>query len=1764
MKSESRFRCFFSAVFLFVACVVSGQVTFDLDLGVRGVDIGARHYGIFFEEINHAGDGGLYAELIHNRSFEDNDGNPDKWWTVGGAEMTLVSEDLLNEAQEWALQVVMTTDGDGVRNEGFWGINVVNGQRYKLSFWVKGVPSYKGVLTAQLQTEAGVVLGSTDIDVDLSDEWVKLTAEIVATGDDTAGWFSLTGSTGGTIELDVVSLFPPTFKDRENGCREDLAQLLADMSPAFMRFPGGCLVEGYYSDGNTNRFEWKKTIGPIEERPGHWNINWGYRMSDGFGFHEMLQLAEDLGAEPLFVVNIGIGHNWYEEYTEIDEFIEEALDAIEYCNGDTTTTWGRIRAANGHPEPFNLRLLEIGNENYNYYSDSNSDQSDHYAERYEQFRAAIRAKYPEVTLIGNVESWSTDTPSWRNGYQVDVVDEHYYRYPSWFVNMYNKYDSYNRSNYKIYVGEYAVTSDYGTYGNLNAALGEAVYMLGMENNADVCVMGSYAPIFVNENNYNWRPDMIRFNSYMSYGTPSYHVQQLFPNNVGKQNVTWTESGNVKSADNLRVGLSTWSTAAYFDNLKVTDGDGNVIASDDFTDGSLSLWTGGSAGTWSVSDGALYQMNRSMQGSILVYDTAVGENYTIELEATKMSGSEGFLIAFNYVDDDNFVWWNLGGWSNSAHGIEVCSDGSKSTVASVSGYLETYHTYAIKIVVAGTKVKCYLDGELVHSVSLPSSRNVYASANIDDDEGVLYLKFVNPSETAQTVTVNVANGSVSGGSVTVMSGATGYEENTTDDPYNVLPVESDLSVSGTRFEYEVSAYSLNILRLNVSDVTIVESEAAELPEPIVKYSFEGATLADDSGLYAAETVGDAAVVTMDDGNKALFTGKGSETAYLDLGTAMPEVVFAGVDGDYSVSVDIAVPTGALQSEYTWAYSIVAGTYNYIGLYEGPENTYWYVTTNTASGYNDLTLSGGLGYDVWHNVTFVCSDGTGLMYVDGRVVKELDVELLLSDLSTDVDGAYIGRSPHNTSELMTGTYFDNFAVYDCALSAEQVSLLYDQTCGLSVGSSEVTLDEDADQISVMMKVFGYLHASVDLPSQTDNGTSVVWEFEPADGSSDYVVLSSGELTVNKLPEDGVLEVGVIKAVLGDTGYLEISTTVRLAPDDDRYGYLYCYMNSGSEITNFALGSKEDKGKVFNELIGGDEIFDTEELAAIEHGTRDAFIGRGEGEYQYFITTTDMSNATSGVWYNYGIDLIRSCDLIHWESTTFDFREGKSIFSDATAATGVYDSNEEYALINRVWAPQFIYDSSAECYLVYYSMLSDNEGDDYDKIYYSYSDVDFCTLTQPRVLFDPGFAVIDADIVYNPYDGLYHLFYKREGASESERGIYEATSSKLVGGSWTDVLHVTNEGTALVEGSSAIRRINEDVYNLYYMRYSDGSAYKYCELDHLGLNPSYASALDGTGDFQHGSFMTLTEEEYTMLQAWSDVKNYIPTVEELEAESGSAVFSAALEKADEALALTSVSELAVALPEAYEVLTGSYWDYIEDLALNTDEGEWLDLTFLLVNPDFADGSDGWSGTSFTQALSGVAEFYNKGYNTYQILNPMPAGRYVLQCQGFYRYGSIDNAYAAHENGTEELLAKLYLNDSTASFMSLFDESAPYTYSPYTYPDGVWGADEAFNVDGSYSGNEVYCTLEEKGALKVGLSKASTITYDWNCFDNFKLYYIGGGSATAIREVSSPAVSESSVVDVYGISGVLLRSGVAVGEALKGLPRGIYIVGGRKFVVE
>ena len=801
----------------------SAQVDINIDINNKGPKISPTHYGIFFEDINHAADGGLYAELIQNRSMEDSETQPVHWNAVHNSQsksvIELTAEDPLNGAHQKSLRVMITAADEqnlaGVQNDGYWGINVVKGREYKLSFWAKSDKKYKGVLKALLRSQGEVrFLGEVNIPVKLNEKWQKFTTVIKATGNDPKAVFELLANTPGTFQLDVVSLFPPTFKGRENGMRPDLAHMLADMKPKFMRFPGGCFVEGQQSPENA--FRWERTIGPIEERPGHKNVNWGYRTTDGIGFHEYLQLAEDLGARPLYVVNVGIWHGGYTPLDSLQSWIDECMNALEYANGDITTKYGAMRAKNGHPEPFNIEYLEIGNENYNFHLDTNRDQSINYPERYKMFYDAIKAKYPNMVCIGNVESWGTDNPSWRNDYPVEMVDEHYYRNPQWFAERFHKYDNYDRNRYKVYVGEYAVTSQFGKVGNLNAALGEAVYMMGMENNSDVVPLNSYAPIFVNENNVAWAPDMIRFNSERCMGTPSYYVQKLFPNNIGTRviNTTWTEKIPQKPATNevskpVHLGLATWATnVTYKDPQYIVGGKTTKLTE-------LSKWQT-VKGTWRGRDNEINQRSRLDPAMLISPETFTDKKYTYKVKALKHNGNEGFLLMFGYADEDHYNWFNIGGWGNTQNNIEQGNGGGRIQLHRGTQFkVEDERWYDLQVDVDGDSITCFIDGKLECAGRLRQSmmKGVFASTTLDENTNELIIKVVNTGWGAVPGTIYLQNCKVQSATLERLSSENGTDENTMDNPTKIIPRTDDVHIAqqGEKMLIAIPSYSINIIR-----------------------------------------------------------------------------------------------------------------------------------------------------------------------------------------------------------------------------------------------------------------------------------------------------------------------------------------------------------------------------------------------------------------------------------------------------------------------------------------------------------------------------------------------------------------------------------------------------------------------------------------------------------------------------------------------------------------------------------------------------------------------------------------------------------------------------------------------------------------------------------------------------------------------------------------------------------------------------------------
>ena len=809
-------RQFLLSAVLASAMAASAQVTINVDASNPGIKVSPNLYGIFFEDINHAADGGLYAELISNRSFEDSDKEIPTWKTKSqeGAKISaqLVNKNLLNQAQGKALQLTLAASPKAtvsLINEGFWGINAVQGRTYKLSFWAKG--SYKGGLKARLTNGKGnKVYAETILNAKIGKKWTKYTAEFTANANDAKAQFELVADGKGTIVLDVVSLFPPTFKNRENGLRPDLAQLLYNIHPKFVRFPGGCYVEGQESPENA--FHWEKTIGPIEERPGHKNVNWRYRTSDGMGFDEYLQLAEDLNAKPLYVVNVGLWHGGLTPVDSIQPWIDECLNALEYANGPVTSKYGALRAKNGHPEPYNIEYLEIGNENN---QPSPAQQSDHYYERFKKFKDAVLAKYPKMHLIGNVVAWGDDNPKWHSNESVELLDEHYYRNPAWFAENFNKYDTYDRKGSEIYVGEYAVTQGFGNMGSLDAALGEAVYMMGIENNSDIVTMASYAPIFANLNNRMWAPDMIQYTSDKVFGTPSYYVQNVMANNIGtrvlpvRQDSPYKyDQAKVKPAT-CRVGMGTWGTQVSFQDQGYSDDKGNALPM------TLQLLPTDIHGKWQTgTDGIIKQTSNEESCIRLNPGEITSDGYIYKVRAKKDAGNEGFLIVFNYVDKKNYCWLNLGGWNNTQHGIEQIVNGSKAQVATTPGKVETGKWYDIELKVVGDSIFAKMDGKEIFATKLKGNTlpGIFSTATLDENTGEVILKIANTSTESTTAKVVLQGKDIKDGKLIRLSAKDGLEENTIDNPTNIYPVESFITTSKNGAEVEIPANSLNILRL----------------------------------------------------------------------------------------------------------------------------------------------------------------------------------------------------------------------------------------------------------------------------------------------------------------------------------------------------------------------------------------------------------------------------------------------------------------------------------------------------------------------------------------------------------------------------------------------------------------------------------------------------------------------------------------------------------------------------------------------------------------------------------------------------------------------------------------------------------------------------------------------------------------------------------------------------------------------------------------
>jgi len=607
--------------------------TVTIDTASPSGKVSPLFYGLMTEEINHAYDGGLYAELVRNRAFLDDASTAAHWSLVQGdgaaATMALDPKEPLNASIGTSLRLDVTRASTGhaagITNEGYWGIPVKPNTRYRASFYAKAASGFTGPVTLSIQSEDGQTTYATKTVSALTSAWKQYettlqTGKVTPT---TKTRYVLTLDRPGTAWFSLVSLFPPTFKDQPNGFRPDIMQMMVDMKPKFLRFPGGNYLEG---DQIADRFEWKKTIGPLADRPGH-KAPWGYRSTDGLGLYEFLLWCEDMNAEPLLAVYAGYSLKGVHVNPgqDLEPYVQDALDEIEYVAGPATSKWGSLRAKAGHPAPFKLTYVEVGNEDW-------FDKSGSYDQRFAQFNTAIKAQYPQLKVISTV---GFEQPEGLRVHSVkpDVLDEHYYRTVDVFLKMARgQYEKYDRRGPEIFVGEWAAyETPFEPWNprsrgepptpNLRAAIGDAAFMTQMEKNSDIVVMNCYAPMFVNVNPgaRQWRPNLIGYDGLRVFGSPSYYAIKLFSTNLGDEilKTTATDTDVLTS-----VTRDSKSGTIYAKLVNASDADAAVEIA---TTGAASLAGTATALTMSAADSQASNAIDAPDRVVPVTSTVTGVN-----------------------------------------------------------------------------------------------------------------------------------------------------------------------------------------------------------------------------------------------------------------------------------------------------------------------------------------------------------------------------------------------------------------------------------------------------------------------------------------------------------------------------------------------------------------------------------------------------------------------------------------------------------------------------------------------------------------------------------------------------------------------------------------------------------------------------------------------------------------------------------------------------------------------------------------------------------------------------------------------------------------------------------------------------------------------------------------------------------------------------------------------------------------------------------
>ncbi len=775
-------------------------------------------YGIFFEDINHAADGGLYAELVRNRSFEFCQTDHasyhgltawEKIESGAQAEVSVQEGDAVSPKNPHFLvmDVKMPEKGQrpagseekcrnlpaaeaGVWNLGFnGGIPLKESAQYDFSCYARKQGEGNPGIRVSLRGADGTVY--TEMQFSLSGQWEKKEGIFTASVTDENARLAVTVTGEGTVNLDFVSLFPKdTYKGRKNGLRRDLAEALEALHPRFLRFPGGCLVHDGTLDPQDrgSQYRWKNSIGPLTDRPARRN-NWGYNQTLGLGFYEYFLLCEDIGAKPLPVLPGGYDphHGRAAVGDALQEFIQDALDLIAFANGPADSEWGGKRAAMGHPKPFGLEYLAIGNE----------EVGEPFFERYPLFHKAIKDAYPDIKIIGTSGPFAAG-PEYDRGWKsareegADFVDEHYYQSPEWFIANHHRYDSFQEDGPKVFLGEYA------SHGNSwFHALAEASFMTALERNAHAVGLACYAPLFCNIDYVNWKPDMIWYDNHRMMRTPNYYVQKLFMEHQG--DVLLESEITKKEPDTLLCGFSDTLPGAVEcrgrqSGVRFSD---IVLRNED-------------TGEETAVPG--FTLKKDEAGRFLGQMECTG--YTITLKAEELEGFQGFEVTFAKQDEKNWLCWHLGGWENGDSMLGETINGCYSTLTQKTRHVEKNRTYCLEIQVRGRHVRTFVDGalELDTEVLPVLAEPLYASCTKEKGSGDVILKLVNVLEKPEKITAVLDGMKRMEGTVYVLGNCSRDAEHVLGERESVVPKEEAVSFDTGSFEWTVPPLAVCVFRL----------------------------------------------------------------------------------------------------------------------------------------------------------------------------------------------------------------------------------------------------------------------------------------------------------------------------------------------------------------------------------------------------------------------------------------------------------------------------------------------------------------------------------------------------------------------------------------------------------------------------------------------------------------------------------------------------------------------------------------------------------------------------------------------------------------------------------------------------------------------------------------------------------------------------------------------------------------------------------------